>query len=71
MAVIVDWYPGDQVVELMLNVVVAVAIISTLGVVLSKCLKRHPAARLCILLSALICVLASPLFTAALGTWQV
>jgi len=71
MAVFIDWYPGDHLVELMLNMVVAVAIISMLGIGLTKCMKRHPATRHSILLSALICVLATPLFTATLGTWQV
>src|SRR5580692_3115743 len=57
-------YPGDQILACMLVVVLAVTLLSTVALVLSQGLKARAALRHCVLLSALIGDLATPILAA-------
>ncbi len=57
-------YPGDQILACMLVVVLAVTLLSTVALVLSRGLKSRAALRHCVLLSALIGDLATPMLAA-------
>ncbi len=57
-------YPGDQILACLLVVVLAVTLLSTVALVLSQGLKARAALRHCVLLSALIGDLATPILAA-------
>ena len=65
MSDLLNWYPGDRVVEFVLVVSIAVTIVSVAALIASLGFGRHPAIRHCMLLSALLIALASPLLTGA------
>ena len=55
-----DWYPGHRVLDFCLIVAAVVALVSSTAWGVSWLLSRRPAARHCVLLSALMASLASP-----------
>ncbi len=61
----VNWYPGHHVARFVVIVAAAVAVVSVVALIVSWRLKRYPAVRHWVLLSALLCGLASPVFAAA------
>jgi len=71
MSALARLYVADHIFRSMTNVTVSVAIVSLLGILVSWRFKRYPSVRHCVLLSALIGVLASPILVPAFGAWRV
>jgi beta-lactamase regulating signal transducer with metallopeptidase domain len=67
MAALAIWHPSERFVEITVQIAVAVAVISAIAIGLATCLRHHPAVKHCILLSALICVLLSPVLAGTLA----
>jgi beta-lactamase regulating signal transducer with metallopeptidase domain/thiol-disulfide isomerase/thioredoxin/protocatechuate 3,4-dioxygenase beta subunit len=63
-AVLDRWYPGDRALDFLLIVALGVALLSTAAWVVAAGLRRKPAARHLVLLSALLCCLAMPALAA-------
>ena len=60
LSILNDWYPGDQALDFLLIVVLGVALLSTAAWAVARGLRREPAARHLVLVSALFCCLAMP-----------
>ena len=69
MSILNDWYPGDRALDFLLIVALGVTLLSTAAWAVARGLRREPAARHLVLVSALFCCLAMPplaaLFTAS------
>jgi hypothetical protein len=60
MATLIDWYPGDRILDLVLIIALGVALLSSAAWAVSWHLSRKPATRHLVLVSAMICCLAMP-----------